>query len=118
MQKKVIALTCLALNAAAFAQTKGTGHDRFQTDAGSLVVSRVGSASGHGATYSVSLNGKAFDQLYGLQYLYYLDQESTDAKVGRMLVEDFIGGFSDPPAVTLYDFRKSPPVVSVAARPS
>lgn len=111
--KSFIALTCLALSATTFAQTEGTGHDTLQTVAGSLVVSKAGSASGDGTTFSVSLNGKAFDQLDGSRYHYYLNQESADAKVGRMLIEDFIVvGFSDPPAVTFYDFRKGIPVVS------
>ena len=48
--KSFIALTCLALSATTFAQTEGTGHDTLQTVAGSLVVSKAGSASGDGTT--------------------------------------------------------------------
>jgi hypothetical protein len=51
-----------------------------------------------------------FDRLYGSHYVYYTDSTAESKLASRIVVEDFVGGFSDAPLVVLYDLRKQPPV--------
>jgi len=96
--------------AGTYAQTSGGDHNTIQTVAGTLSVSKVQRVQKDGITFNASLNGTNFDQLYGSHYTYYTDADRTNKPAARIVLEDFIGGFSDLPSVMLYDFRKIPPV--------
>ncbi|MFM0497832.1 hypothetical protein [Paraburkholderia caledonica] len=96
--------------AGSYAQTDGGDRDSIQTVAGTLSIVKVEHVKTDGVTFTASLNGAQFDQLYGSHYTYYTDSIGADKPATRVVVEDFIGGFSDTPSVSLYDFRKRPPV--------
>jgi hypothetical protein len=102
----ILSVCCMS----AYAQTSGGDHDSIQTVAGTLEINKVARAQADGVTFNASLNGAHFDQLYGSHYTYYIDSDETDKPANRVVVEDFSGGFSDPPSVSLYDFRKKPAV--------
>ncbi|CAE6792881.1 hypothetical protein [Paraburkholderia nemoris] len=93
------------------AQTSGPDRDVVQTLAGTLSISRVERVRADSVTFNVSLKGAHFDQYYGSHYAYYVDSSTNSKPVGRMIVEDFNGGASEPPLVSMYDFRKQSPVV-------
>ncbi|WP_322049451.1 hypothetical protein [Paraburkholderia sp. J67] len=97
--------------AASYAQTDGGGRDTIQTVAGTLSIVKVEHMKTDGITFNASLNGAPFDQLYGSHYTYYTDSNGADKPATRIVVEDFIGGFSDTPSLSLYDLRKKPVVV-------
>lgn len=79
--------------------------------AGVLSISKVGHVANDGATYHVVLDGKHFDELYGSRHMYYPVLDDKSGAISRMVMEDFSGGFSDPPSTSLYDFRRAPPAV-------
>jgi hypothetical protein len=97
--------------AGSYAQTDGGDRDSIQTVAGTLSIVKVEHVKTDGVTFNASLNGAPFDQLYGSHYTYYTDSTGADKPATRIVVEDFIGGFSDTPSVSLYDLRKKLPVV-------
>jgi len=94
-----------------FAQTSGGDINEFKTIAGTLTITKTDHAGVDSATFNVNLNGHEFDQLYGAHYLYYEDDKNPGG-ASRVLIEDFVGGFSDTPLVLLYDFRGKTPNVS------
>lgn len=96
--------------AGTYAQTDGGDHDSIQTTAGTLAIDKVEHVKTDGVTFNASLNGAQFDQLYGSHYTYYTDSTGVDKPATRVVVQDFIGGFSDTPSVSLYDLGKKPPV--------
>lgn len=106
----LVILILTAWCAGSYAQTSGGDHDTIQTVAGALSVTKVQRVQKDGATFNATLNGANFDQLYGSHYVYYTDSDGTAKPATRIVLEDFVGGFSDLPSLTLYDFRKSPPV--------
>ncbi|WP_230938210.1 hypothetical protein [Burkholderia territorii] len=105
----VMLMTICCLNVKA--QTSGGDHDTIRTVAGTLQISKIVRPGSDGITFNVELDGKQFDHLYGERYAYYPDSKEQDKVVSRLIVEDFSGGFSDPPAVSLYDFRQKPAAV-------
>ncbi|WP_321952661.1 hypothetical protein [Paraburkholderia bannensis] len=107
----ILSLCC----AASHAQTSGGDHDSIQTVAGELAISKVARVQADGVTYNATLNGARFDQLYGSHYTWYSDAADSHAPASRIVIEDFSGGFSDAPSVSLYDFRKKPPVVQAVS---
>ncbi|MFM0184083.1 hypothetical protein PQR52_36830 [Paraburkholderia aspalathi] len=94
-----------------YAQVSGMDRDAIQTTAGVVSISKVGKARADGVTFNVTFEGAHFDQLYGSRYGYFTDGDTTHNPAGRIIIEDFVGGFSEPPSVSMYDFRKQPPVV-------
>lgn len=94
-----------------YAQISGMDHDAIQTTAGVVSISKVGKAHADGVTFNVTFEGAHFDQLYGSRYGYFTDGDTAHKPAGRIIIEDFVGGFSEPPSVSMYDFRKRPPVV-------
>ncbi|AIO77331.1 TPA: hypothetical protein QDC51_001527 [Burkholderia multivorans] len=98
----LMALCCITVKA----QTFGGDHDTVRTIAATLQISKIVRPGSDGVTFDVELDGKPFDQLYGSRYVYYPDSKDQDKAVSRMIMEDFSGGFSDPPTVSLYDFRQ------------
>lgn len=98
----LMALCCITVKA----QTFGGDHDTVRTIAGTLQISKIVRPGSDGVTFDVELDGKPFDQLYGSRYVYYPDSKDQDKAVSRMIMEDFSGGFSDPPTVSIYDFRQ------------
>lgn len=111
MLKSFIAVLIAVCCISAEAQTSGGDHDTIRTIAGTLQISKTVRPGSDGVTFNVELDGQRFDQLYGSRYVYYLDSKQQDKAVSRVVVEDFIGGFSDPPSVSLYDFRQKPAAV-------
>ncbi|KWE78955.1 hypothetical protein [Burkholderia territorii] len=93
------------------AQTADGDHDTIHTGAGTLQISKIARPGSDGVTFNVELDGKQFDHLYGSRYVYYPDSAKQDKAISRLIVEDFNGGFSDPPVVSLYDFRQKPAAV-------
>ncbi|SDQ19314.1 hypothetical protein SAMN05443245_0310 [Paraburkholderia fungorum] len=96
--------------AGSYAQTDGGDHESIQTAAGTLSIVKVEHIKADGVTFNASLDGAKFDQLYGSRYTYYTDSAGADSPATRVVVQDFIGGFSDTSSVSLYDFRRKPPV--------
>ena len=94
-----------------YAQVSGTDHDAIQTTAGVVSISKTGKAQADGVTFNVTLRGTHFDQLYGSRYAYFTDGDTAHKPADRIIIEDFVGGFSEPPSVSMYDFRKPQPVV-------
>lgn len=110
----LVALTLSAWWAYCPAQTAGGNIDTVQTVAGPLVISKVDRVGADSVTYTVRLAGHDFDKLYGMRYAYYTESGSSDEPNARVLMEDFIGGAADTPAITLYDFgKKRPEVVQI-----
>ncbi|KVT46441.1 hypothetical protein WL80_10810 [Burkholderia ubonensis] len=93
------------------ARTAGGDQDAIRTVAGVLTISKVGHVANDGATYHVVLDGKHFDELYGSRHMYYPEPDDKSGAISRMVMEDFSEGFSDPPFVSLYEFRRTPPAV-------
>lgn len=91
------------------AQTAGGDHDTIRTVAGALTISKVEHMAGDGVAGHVDLGGKRFDELYGSRHMYYPELDDKSGAISRMVMEDFSGGFSDPPSTSLYDFRRTPP---------
>jgi hypothetical protein len=102
-------MACAAVHSQA--QTSGADQVILQTVAGALSISNVTPVLADGVTFNVSLNGAHFDQCYGSRYAYYPDSTVTGKPIGRIIMEDFNGGFSESASVSMYDFRKHPPVV-------
>lgn len=94
-----------------YAQVSGTDPDAIQTTAGVVSISNVGKARADDVTFNVTFEGAYFDQLYGSRYAYFTDGDTAHKPADCIIIEDFVGGFSEPPAVSMYDFRKPPPVV-------
>lgn len=93
------------------AQTAGGDHDTIRTVAEALTISKVEHMAGDGVAGHVDLGGKRFDELYGSRHMYYPELDDKSGAISRMVMEDFSGGFSDPPSTSLYDFRRAPPAV-------
>ncbi|WP_232458700.1 hypothetical protein [Burkholderia ubonensis] len=93
------------------AQTAGGDHDTIHTMADALTISKVRHVASDGVMYRVYLDGKQFDELYGPRHMYYSEPDGESGATSRIMMEDFSGGFSDPPSVSLYDFRRTPPAV-------
>ncbi|WP_243843975.1 hypothetical protein [Paraburkholderia caballeronis] len=106
-----ISIWLFILCVSAFSQTSGGDTEEIKTIAGTLTINKAPHAEADSATFHVKLNGREFDQLYGPRYTYYEDSKDTVGAT-RIIVEDFAGGFSDPPSVMLYDFRKKNPDIS------
>ncbi|MCA8205364.1 hypothetical protein LGM71_30475 [Burkholderia sp. AU33545] len=105
----VVLMTVCCINVKA--QTSGGDHDTIRTVAGTLQISKIARPGSDDVTFNVELDGKQFDHLYGSRYVYYPDSKEQDKAVSRLIVEDFSGGFSDPPVISLYDFRQKPAAV-------
>lgn len=109
-----ITIWLLIFCTSAFAQTSGEDVNEIKTIIGTLSIVKAQHVAADNVTFHVKLNGREFDQLYGSRYTYY--EDSKDAAT-RIIVEDFTGGFSDPPSVMLYDFRgKNPDILNVSDR--
>lgn len=93
-----------------FAQADGADRQSISTVCGTLLIVKLPGTAQDGATFNATLNGKPFDRFYGSHYVYYTDSTAEDKPASRVVVEDFIGGFSDAPSVVLYDLRKQPAV--------
>ncbi|MDP9651642.1 hypothetical protein [Paraburkholderia caledonica] len=102
----LLALCC----ANAFAQADGGDRQSISTVSGTLLIVKLPVPARDGANFNATLNGKPFDRLYGSRYVYYTDSTAEDKPASRIVVEDFVGGFSDAPSVVLYDLRKQPAV--------
>ncbi|PMS28730.1 hypothetical protein C0Z16_23015 [Paraburkholderia rhynchosiae] len=102
-------VACAAVHSQA--QTSGADQVVVRTLAGALSIANVTPVQTDGVTFNVALNGAHFDQCYGSRYAYYADSAVRGKPVGRIIIEDFNGGSSDPASVSMYDFRKHPPVV-------
>ena len=85
------------------------GRGAVRTVAGPLTIEEVASTGADPATFRVLLGGRDFDKLYGLNQIYYPDSGASDGLNGRVLMEDFIGGASATPIITMYDFREKSP---------
>lgn len=95
-----------------FAQTSGSDQNKIKTIAGTLAIEKIGHAArANGITFEVNLNSQKFDRLYGSHYSYYEDHANSDGAT-RILMEDFVGGFSDMPSIFIYDFRGKAPNIS------
>lgn len=105
----VVLMTVCCINVKA--QTSGGDHDTIRTVAGTLQISKIARPGSDGVTFNVELDGKQFDHLYGSRYVYYPDSKEQNKAVSRLIVEDFSGRFSDPPVISLYDFRQKPAAV-------
>ena len=102
----LLALCCANVSA----QVDGGNRQSISTVSGTPVIVKLPVTAADGATFDATLNGKPFERLYGSHYVYYTDSTAEDKPASRIVVEDFIGGFSDAPSVVLYDFRKQPAV--------
>jgi hypothetical protein len=95
-------------------QISAEGNDAIETISGRLAIEKVDHIGVDSVTFRVMLNGREFDKLYGSTHIYYPDSGSSDKVNDRVLMEDFIGGASDTPVITLYDFReKSPQILQI-----
>ncbi|MBP0591011.1 hypothetical protein J8I87_15085 [Paraburkholderia sp. LEh10] len=113
--KKLVLFVCLTMSfSCLFAQTSGSSGESIATAAGFLTITKLNSSKpGDGGAFAVRLNGKDFDVLYGVKYVYFADVKKEVAS--RIIVEDYIGGFSTPPVLLLYDFLgKTPRVFNVS----
>jgi hypothetical protein len=107
--KRLLLAICFLVSCiSAFAQTSGGNFNEIKTVVGILSIDKVNHVGADGVTFQVKLNGREFDQLYGSHYTYYEDSENHGGTT-RLIVEDFVGGFSDTPSVLLYDFRQKAP---------
>lgn len=106
-----LAICFLVSCTSASAQTSGGSFNEIKTVVGVLSIGKVDRVGADGVTFQMKLNGREFDQLYGSHYTYYEDSENHDG-TARLIVEDFVGGFSDTPSVLLYDFRQKTPNIS------
>jgi hypothetical protein len=107
--KRLFLAVCFLVSCtSAFAQTSGGNFNDIKTVVGILSIDKVDHVGADGVTFRVKLNGREFDQLYGSRYTYYEDSENH-GDAARLIVEDFVGGFSDTPTVLLYDFRQKTP---------
>jgi hypothetical protein len=78
------------------------------TMAGRLVILDI-NMQADGLYNELKLNGASFDKLYG--FAGSCDKHTlNNGLVDRMLVYDFNNGGSNPPTISLYDFRATPPV--------
>jgi hypothetical protein len=100
----VFALCC----ANACAQFDGANKNVISPVLGPSQIVKLARTAPDGANFSATLNGSPFDQLHGLRFIYYTDSPAEGKPASRVVIEDFIGDFSDAPSVTLYDFRKKP----------
>lgn len=96
------------------ARVSGSDNEKFNIAAGQLAISKIDpKISKNNATFSVSINNENFDFLYGVKYVYF--EERNKNLMSRMIIEDYIGGFSQPPAVIFYDFtKKVPEILSIS----
>lgn len=107
--KRLFLVVCVLVSCTtAFAQMSGGNFNEIKTVDGILSIDKVDHVGADGITFQVKLNGREFDQLYGSHYTYYEDSENLGG-TARLIVEDFVGGFSDTPSVLLYDFRQKTP---------
>ncbi|WP_392396306.1 hypothetical protein [Paraburkholderia caledonica] len=95
-------------SANAWAQFDGGNINDILTVSGPLQIVKLARPAPDGANFRATLNGSPFDQLYGLRFIYYADSPAEGKPASRVVIEDFINGFSDAPSVTLYDFQKKP----------
>jgi hypothetical protein len=114
LKRLLITIWLLIFCTNAFAQTSGEDVNEIKTIVDTLSIIKAQHVTADNVTFHAKLNGREFDHLYGSRYTYY--EDSKDA-VARIIVEDFTGGFSDPPSVMLYDFRrKTPDILNVGDR--
>lgn len=95
-------------SANAWAQFDGANKNDILTVSGPLQIVKLARPAPDGANFRATLNGSPFDQLYGLRFIYYTDSPAEGKPASRVVIEDFINGFSDAPSVILYDFQKKP----------
>jgi hypothetical protein len=93
------------------AQISAARSDTVQTVAGQLAITKVASPGIDAVIFNVLLDGRDIDKLYGLNHIYYPDSGVDGGLNGRVLMEDFIGGASATPVITVYDFREKPPLI-------
>ncbi|WP_223217450.1 hypothetical protein [Paraburkholderia phenoliruptrix] len=110
MERRWFAVLLALCCASAFAQADGGDTQSISTVSGTLLIVKLPVRARDGATFNATLNGKSFDRLYGSHYVYYTDSTAEAKPVSRVVVEDFVGGFSDAPSVVLYHLRKQPAV--------
>jgi hypothetical protein len=108
--KKIFTLTFLAaalLSFNAFADEHDIEGCRVvNTLAGKLTISEA-KMRADGLYSVVELNGAVFDELYG--FAGSCDKHTLKSGVvDRMLIYDFDNGGSNPPSLSLYDFRDKP----------
>ena len=112
MFKRMFLTICFLVSCAnSSAQTSDGKFNEIKTIVGILSIGKADNVGLNGVTFQVKLNGREFDQLYGSRYTYYEDS-TNHAGTARLIVEDFVGGFSDTPSVLLYDFRQNSPTIS------
>jgi hypothetical protein len=110
MKRRWFAALLVLCCANVFGQTDGGDRQSISTVSGTLLIVKLPVTARDGANFDATLNGKPFDRLYGSHYVYYTDSTAESKPASRIVVEDFVGGFSDAPSVVLYDLRKQPPV--------
>lgn len=110
MKHRWFAMLFVLCCATVFAQADGADRQSISTVSGTLLIVKLPVMARDAANFNVTLNGKPFERLYGSHYVYYTDSTAEDKRASRIVVEDFIGGFSEAPSVVLYDLRKQPAV--------